>query len=60
MSVVEGRMKRNKVLKTLAAAIGALAQAAIDQPAAHADAGKAFVFVRACPCSLCSDRPPAL
>jgi hypothetical protein len=60
MSVVEGRMVRNKVLKTLANAIRALAQAAIDQPAVHADEGKAFVFVRACSCSLCSDRLPAL
>jgi hypothetical protein len=59
-SVVEGRMKRNKVLKTLAAAIGALAEVAGDQPAVIADAGKAFVFVRACSCSLCSDRLPAL
>jgi len=53
-------MKRNKVLKTLAAAIGALAEVAGDQPAVIADAGKDFVFVRACSCSLCSDRPPTL
>ena len=58
MSAVEGRTKRKKVLKTLGAAIGALA--AVEQPAVVADAGKDFVFVRACSCSLCSDRPPTL
>ena len=51
-------MKRKKVPRTLAAAIGALA--AVEQPAVVADAGKDFVFVRACSCSLCSDRPPTL